>query len=84
MRLLPTTALAMLALCTALTACGSRQRLTAPTGSKPIPTALGSKTPASPDQLMQQMTQARPDRSAEPLKRSQERQDDPFDLPPTR
>jgi hypothetical protein len=48
-----------------------------------MPVAIGAKAPTSSDALMQPSTQARPDRSAEPLKRSQERQEDPFDLPPS-
>lgn len=67
----------------ALTGCGARKGLQRPAGMSPVPTARGAEEPATPDQLMRPGEQARPDRSAEPLKQSQERQADPFDLPPS-
>lgn len=72
----------VLALILGLAACGGRQKLTQPKGTGPVPTAYGAPAPATPDALMDLPTQAQPDRSAEPLRQSQERPDDPFDLPP--
>ncbi|MGD9810776.1 MAG: hypothetical protein AB7U35_05485 [Sphingobium sp.] len=74
-------ALAGLAL--ALGGCGSRKDLTAAPGMDPVPVAHGATEPETPAELMRPSTQARPDRSAEPLRRSQEREPDPFDLPPS-
>lgn len=67
----------------ALAACGSRKALMRSPGADPVPVARGANAPANTNQLMQPDMQARPDRSAEPLKRSQEREEDPFDLPPS-
>lgn len=66
-----------------LSACGSRMPLVAKPGMEPVPVARGAEEPATPAELIEPSTQARPDRSAEPLKRSQKREDDPFDLPPS-
>ena len=73
----------LLSACALLAGCGSRQPLKRDAGVPPVPVAMGAKEPATSDELMQPSTQARPDRSAEPLKRSEERQEDPFDLPPS-
>ncbi|MEZ5713210.1 MAG: hypothetical protein R3E11_11300 [Sphingobium sp.] len=70
------------ALCTSVAACGSRKALKPVEGAPPVPVAVGAEAPETSDELMEASTQARPDRSAEPLKRSQEREEDPFDLPP--
>jgi len=67
----------------ALSGCGARKELRRPAGMSAVPTARGAEEPATPDQLMRPSEQARPDRSAEQLKQSQERQADPFDLPPS-
>lgn len=67
----------------ALSACGSRKELTPAEGMTPVPVARGAEEPATPAELVTPDSQARPDRSAEPLKRSEERQPDPFDLPPS-
>ena len=75
-------ALLVAALCAAVAACGSRKALKPAEGAPPVPVAVGAEAPATSDELMEPSTQARPDRSAEPLKRSQEREEDPFDLPP--
>jgi hypothetical protein len=74
--------LVIVALMLALTACGGRQKLT-PTEGKSLPPkpAFATATP-TPDQLMAPDSQARPTRSDELLKRSQERADDRFDQPP--
>lgn len=62
--------------------CGVQHELKPRSGTQAVPVATGATKPATSDELMTQSPQARPDHSAEPLKRSQERQDDPFDLPP--
>ncbi len=66
----------------ALAACGKVGDLEPRTGSKPIPTAYGKDKPETADELVTASAQARPGRSVELLKRSQRREDDPFDLPP--
>lgn len=65
-------------------ACGSRKSLKAVPGMEPTPVAHGAEKPATPDDMLKTGPQARPDRSAEPLLRSQERAEDPFNLPPSR
>lgn len=66
----------------ALSACGSRKGLTPREGTPPVPAAYGASRPATSDEMVEPSTQARPDRNVEPLLRSQEREEDPFDLPP--
>lgn len=69
------------ALC-ALAGCGSRVPLVPPPGgSLPIKGETAS-TQENSDQLMTPDTQARPKRGDEQLKRSEERRQDKFDLPP--
>lgn len=65
-----------------LAGCGSRQQLALPNGQLPPRPAAATTTP-TPEQLMTPDTQARPARSDELLRRSEERRDDKFDLPPT-
>ena len=66
----------------ALAACGSRVPLrpAAGQGTPPVP-AMASTAPTT-DQLLTPTTEARPERVDELLRRSEERQDDRFDLPP--
>lgn len=66
----------------ALSACGGRQTLQRTPEMGAMPVARGASAAPTPDELMQPGTQARPDRSSEPLSRSERRADDPFDLPP--
>lgn len=73
----------MIATLGGLSGCGARKDLRRPEGVSAVPMARGAEEPETPDQLMRPSEQARPDRSAEPLKQSQERQVDPFDLPPS-
>lgn len=77
------TALLLAGIALSLSACGSRKSLKATPGMDPTPVAHGADKPATPDEMLDTGPQTRPDRSAEPLKRSQERPDDPFDLPPS-
>ena len=66
----------------ALGACGKMGDLEPRLASKPIPAAYGSDKPATPGELVTASAQARPGRSVELLRRSDRREDDPFDLPP--
>lgn len=70
------------ALIAALAACGGREGLKHVEGEGPPPVARGATEPATADQLLDASTQARPERNAELLRQSEERKDDPFDLPP--
>jgi len=66
----------------ALGACGKAEELRPAAGQAlPVRPAAARTTP-TPDQLLALPTQARPERIDEPLRRSEERQADPFDLPP--
>ena len=66
-----------------LAACGSREQLRPAAGETlPPKPAAAAETP-TPAELLEPSTQARPERSDELLKRSEERRDDRFDLPPT-
>jgi hypothetical protein len=66
----------------ALPGCGSRQKLTAVEGMKPVPPAYGAVGAAGPNELLEPSTQARPERNVELRRKSEARVDDPFDLPP--
>ncbi|WP_295630532.1 hypothetical protein [Novosphingobium sp.] len=66
----------------ALAACGNTRELMARKGHS-LPTApYGVGFQPGPDALLQRSTQAAPQRNVELRTRSQEREDDPFDLPP--
>lgn len=68
----------------ALAGCGGRVSLTPKIGKVlPAKPETASAVP-SPDQLLVPDVQSRPKRSDEQLKRSEERQNDKFDLPPSR
>jgi hypothetical protein len=71
-----------LALLTALSACGVRTDLKPKAGQAMPAAAYGRDTPATTAQLLEPPSQAVPERSVELRKRSEERTDDPFDLPP--
>ncbi len=67
----------------ALAGCGSRTKLQ-PEPGKSLPVApYGAEEVPDADQLLQPSVQATPERSVELRKRSEERQDDPFDFPPS-
>lgn len=66
----------------ALAACGGRVPLKPQEGHALPPKPETAAAVATPEQLLMPETQARPKRSDEQLKRSEERQDDKFDLPP--
>jgi hypothetical protein len=66
----------------ALSGCGRRVPLQPAQGkSLPIKAEGAPQTP-TPEELMTPSTQAQPKRSDEQLKRSEERREDKFDLPP--
>ena len=68
----------------ALSACGGRQALKPLEGQSTPPIPRGADAAPTAQELMQASSQARPERNAELLRQSEERQDDPFDLPPER
>ncbi|GGB92108.1 hypothetical protein GCM10011494_08100 [Novosphingobium endophyticum] len=71
-----------LALILALAACGSRSGLELKPGQEPPPAPYGRAEKPEPDELLEPPTLAIPERSVELRTRSEEREDDPFDLPP--
>lgn len=65
-----------------LTACGNQVNLRPAAGeSMPVAPAGAAEVPTVAE-LIEPTPQARPRRSDDPLTKSEERQDDPFDLPP--
>lgn len=72
----------LLGLLLALSACGSRRELAPPPGST-LPVAPYGRGEARPaEELLQPDPQAAPERNVELRRQSEERADDPFDLPP--
>jgi hypothetical protein len=75
--------LAALAIVLALSACGVRRDLK-PQAGQSLPVApYGREQPRSPNALLEPPVQAVPARSVELRVRSEDRADDPFDLPPS-
>lgn len=75
-----TAALFLIAL--ALAACGQRAELE-PRAGAGLPVApSGAEAPPTGEELLKLNALAAPERSVELRKRSEERADDPFDLPP--
>lgn len=66
----------------ALSACGARAPLTPPEGASLPVAPYGTTQQPDSEQLLELETLAAPERSVELRRRSEERQDDPFDLPP--
>ena len=66
----------------ALAACGSSQTLRPAEGRGLPPAPYGARATPTPDDLLEPNVQARPQRSGEALRRSEERRSDDFDLPP--
>ena len=66
----------------ALTACGQRADLEPLAGETLPPAPVGASEPKTTEELLTPTPQAAPERSVELRRRSEERQDDPFDLPP--
>jgi hypothetical protein len=77
------TRLALLTAILLLAACGGREPLRPKSGdSMPPAPAMASRAPTT-EELLTPPPIARPERVDEPLRRSEEREDDRFDLPPT-
>lgn len=68
----------------ALAGCGSANRLQPGPGVALPPKPYGATATPTPAQLMQSSNQARPERSDELLRASDQRRSDEFDLPPSR
>lgn len=66
----------------AISACGARAPLEPAAGSTLPPAAYGTQERPDPEQLLELEALAAPERSVELRRRSEEREDDPFDLPP--
>lgn len=77
MRTTAATALALV-----LAGCGSVSPLTPPEGAKMPEAPYGAGATPSAEELLRREALAAPERSVELRRRSEERQDDPFDLPP--
>ena len=65
-----------------LAACGGRQPLKPVEGQKMPAVPVGAAGAPTAQQLMTPSMQSRPERSVDILSQSEERKDDPFDLPP--
>ena len=68
--------------CVTLAACGQKADLTPPPGQDLPPKPYGAEVQPDAQELLELDEQAAPDRSVELRTRSEEREDDPFDLPP--
>ncbi|HWK36628.1 LPS translocon maturation chaperone LptM [Sphingomonas sp.] len=71
-----------LVVATLLAGCGARGDLKPPPGEMLPVKPYGAPATPTPADLLKPGAQARPDRSDELLKNSEERGQDPFDLPP--
>jgi len=65
-----------------LGACGQKAALEPVEGASLPPAPYGAEVQPSADELLELPPEAAPDRSVELRTRSEEREDDPFDLPP--
>jgi hypothetical protein len=66
----------------ALGACGQRADIEPLANASLPPAPYGSEVKTEAEQLLELETLAAPERSVELRRRSEEREDDPFDLPP--
>lgn len=66
----------------ALAACGQRSDLKPLQGETLPPAPYGAEVQPEAEELLELPTLAAPERSVELRRRSEEREDDPFDLPP--
>ena len=73
---------AAFALALALAACGNRVDLRPATGESLPPAPVGRADAPTAEELLTRTPQQAPKRSVELRTRSEEREDDPFDLPP--
>jgi multidrug efflux pump subunit AcrA (membrane-fusion protein) len=74
--------LALAAVALALASCGGKQPLKPVAGQKMPAVPVGAAAAPTAQELMTPPMQSRPGRNVELLVQSQERKDDPFDLPP--
>lgn len=65
-----------------LTACGQRTDLEPKAGQSLPPAPYGAEVQPDAEELLKLDTLAAPQRSVELRRRSEDREDDPFDLPP--
>ena len=79
---MPMRALSVLILALAVAGCGQKADLRPITGKELPPAPYGREVRKTADALLEPPTQAVPERSVELRKRSEQRADDPFDLPP--
>lgn len=77
-------ALILPVLAVSLAGCGARGKLSLPEGETPPPVPYGAEATPPPQDLTTATTQQRPLRSDELLRQSEERPNDPFQLPPQR
>lgn len=63
--------------------CGNKSDLRPADGASLPVAPSGARETPTPGELIEPTPQARPGRSDDPLTRSEERKDDPFDLPPS-
>ncbi|MEE4339105.1 hypothetical protein [Erythrobacter sp.] len=70
------------ALAGALAGCGASAPLTPPPGETLPPAPYGAPARLDAEELLELDALAAPERSVELRRRSEEREDDPFDLPP--
>jgi hypothetical protein len=74
--------LTLVLLASALAACGAKGDLQPRPGDQLPVAPYGEDHSPSADELLEPPQQAAPERSVELRRRSEEREDDPFDLPP--
>ena len=77
-----TRAASLVLLALALAACGSQKDLEPVAGASLPPAPYGRTDPPTAAELLVQDPQAAPERNVELRRESEEREDDPFDLPP--
>ncbi len=75
-------ALSSALLAVALSACGTKAPLAPPKGASLPPAPYGANDRPTSEELLKLDALAAPERSVELRRRSEERTDDPFDLPP--
>ncbi|ALE17087.1 hypothetical protein AMC99_01798 [Altererythrobacter epoxidivorans] len=74
--------LAALSLAILIAACGQKADLEPQAGQTLPPAPHGAEAPPDSEELLELPALAAPERSVELRRRSEEREDDPFDLPP--
>lgn len=82
MRFTPARSLLSLGVAVLLAGCGARTDLEPAAGQKLPPAPYGAEVQPESGELLELPTQAAPERNVELRRRSEEREDDPFDLPP--